>query len=359
MFSGPEEGENMRRQYGTGSVVKLHQSNGQESRYWYIFYNVDGRQIRESAKTESKMEAERLLQRRMGESGLGMKPEQDIKGVKYENIRDAWLATNHEHDHHVDHLDRFFGGRRVISIDSDLLRAYIDYRRKGGAADETIRRGLNNLRAMMNLARKEGKIRNDDVPFFPMAALKPGKIRKGFLEPAAFAKLLVHLPENLRPLVSFLYFTGCRKGAALKITWDMVEKDCSAINMPGEITKSGDPLVLPLTGWGLKDVAALLRKQFRTDGRVFDTRNLRVEWNKACVAAGLGTMAGRLRTGLTIHDMRRSAVRNLTRAGVSRSVAMEISGHKTEHIFERYNITDSSDVAAALEKVGKYAARKV
>jgi integrase len=343
-----------KRQYGTGSVIKLP-----GSRFWYILYRVNGRQIRESSKTESKMEAEKLLQKRMGETGLGIRPEQDVKGVKYENIRDAWLASNKNGYGAIKHLDQFFGGRRVISIDTDLLRVYIDHRRKGGAADETTKRSLNDLRAMMNQARKEGKLRAADVPNFPMAALRPGKIRKGFVEPAAFEKVKNALPEALRPLVTFLFVTGCRVGAARQITWEMVSKDCSEISLPGAITKSGEPLVLPMTGEGLRDVAAILRKKFRTDGPVFDTTNLRVEWNKACVAAGVGTMAGRHRTGLTLHDLRRSAVRNLIRAGVSRTVAMAISGHKTEHVFERYNITDTSDVAAALERVGKYAARKV
>jgi len=343
-----------RRQYGTGSVIKL-----EGSRFWYILYRVDGRQIRESSKSESKMEAEKLLQKRMGESGLGLAPEQDVKNVKYENIRDAWLASNKNGYGAIKHLNAFFAGRRVISIDTDLLRVYIDHRRKDGAADATTRRSLNDLRAMMNQARKEGKLRAADIPHFPMVALKAGKIRKGFVEPAQFEKVRKALPENLQPLVTFLYFTGCRIGAARQITWDMVSKNCDEISLPGTITKSGESLVLPLTGAGLKEVASLLRKRFRTDGGpVFDTTNLRVAWNKACVAAGLGTMAGRLRAGLTIHDLRRSAVRNLIRAGVSRTVAMAISGHKTEHVFERYNITDSSDVRAALEKVGKYASNK-
>src|SRR5580704_18887888 len=74
-----------KRQYGTGSVVKL-----EGSRFWYILYRVDGKQIRESSKSESKMEAEKLLQKRMGEAGMGKKPV-NVKGLKYDDIRDAWV----------------------------------------------------------------------------------------------------------------------------------------------------------------------------------------------------------------------------------------------------------------------------
>ena len=48
-------------------------------------------------------------------------------------------------------------------------------------------------------------------------------------------------------------------------------------------------------------------------------------------------------------------MRNLTRAGVPRGIAMAITGHKTEHVFERYNIVDTDDVREALVRVGEYA----
>jgi intergrase/recombinase len=55
--------------------------------------------------------------------------------------------------------------------------------------------------------------------------------------------------------------------------------------------------------------------------------------------------------GLTIHDLRRSVVRNLIRAGVSRAVAMSITGHKTERVFKRYNITFPDDIREALPRL--------
>jgi integrase len=58
--------------------------------------------------------------------------------------------------------------------------------------------------------------------------------------------------------------------------------------------------------------------------------------------------------GLTPHDFRRSAARNLIKADVDRRIAMKITGHKTEHIFERYNIKTTDDVREALIKVGQF-----
>lgn len=155
-------------------------------------------------------------------------------------------------------------------------------------------------------------------------------------------------------------------GAALKITWGMVNRDCSEIELPAEITKNNEPLTLPLVGDGLKDVAAYLRKQFRRaskpifaigkdDSKTRGKEAYRYHWNKACHQLGLGTFDRKSRrySGLRPHDMRRSAIKNMMRAGVPRNVAMSISGHKTESVFNRYHIVETTDIRKALEMTGE------
>ncbi|MEE8175584.1 MAG: hypothetical protein V3T97_03155, partial [Gemmatimonadota bacterium] len=51
--------------------------------------------------------------------------------------------------------------------------------------------------------------------------------------------------------------------------------------------------------------------------------------------------------------MRRTAVRNLERASVSRSVAMKLTGHKTEAVYRRYAIADSAALAEGVEKLAR------
>jgi integrase len=69
----------------------------------------------------------------------------------------------------------------------------------------------------------------------------------------------------------------------------------------------------------------------------------RKPWLAACTAAGL--------PGLLIHDLRRSAVRNMEQAGVSRSVAMKLTGHKTEAVYRRYAIVSQADLEEAARRL--------
>jgi integrase len=84
---------------------------------------------------------------------------------------------------------------------------------------------------------------------------------------------------------------------------------------------------------------------------VFDGTNLTKRWHAACVAAKLGSLNEGRYTGLLVHDLRRSAIKNLLQAGVSEKVAMTISGHKTRAVFDRYNIADEMDVLTAMRQV--------
>ena len=46
-------------------------------------------------------------------------------------------------------------------------------------------------------------------------------------------------------------------------------------------------------------------------------------------------------------------MRAFERAGVSRSVAMQLTGHKTESVYRRYALVSEGDLGAGIEKLGQ------
>ena len=169
--------------------------------------------------------------------------------------------------------------------------------------------------------------------------LKEPPPRKGFVIRGQFEHLLSKLPAQLRPLVTFLYYCGVRVGEAVQIEWSQVDLQGALIRLEREQTKTSEPRVVPLP-----DVLIdALKRVKKKEGLVFDDTNLREEWTKAVAAAEM--------PGLLVHDLRRSAIRNLIAAGVPEKVAMSISGHKTRAVFDRYHIVDATDVVNAMNKL--------
>ncbi len=207
------------------------------------------------------------------------------------------------------------------------------------------------LRRMFYLAKQEGKLQS--IPYFPM--LKENPPRKGFLTYEQFQQLLAALAEQLHDIISLLYATGCRLGEATKIRWSQVDLDAGLIRLGGEQTKTAQPRIVPLPDVLVNSLRQQSRQATPT-ARVFSVNDLRKAWIAACIKAGFGRLeelpgGGQRYDGLIVHDMRRSAIRKMVRAGVSDVVSMKISGHKTRAVFDRYNITSEEDVRHAIGRV--------
>ena len=360
-----------KRERGQGSI-----GNVPGSRFLYIwYYDNAGKQHRESTKSTLRSVAQEMLTQRLAAMGRGERSPRELK-IRYEEMRSILInnyrenkigelveetengaTTTYVKGTGMKELDPFFKRMRLDQIDTDVLRSFREHRRKD-VGDTTINRNLAMLRRMMVLTVREKKLQFT-MPYFPMTS-EAGNTRKGFLKPEQFAELRNAMPERLRPLVTFLYTVGCRIGAAKKIIWGWVDLKEQVIEIPEGVVKNDEPLTVPID----PELLPMLRKMFRKTGApVFDTTNFRKEFEKACVAVGLGKLVtmksakGYTYTkyeGLIPHDFRRSAVRNMTRAKVSTAVAMSITGHKTDHIFRRYNITDVEDKKEAAKKVAEY-----
>ena len=183
--------------------------------------------------------------------------------------------------------------------------------------------------------------------------------------------MLKHLPKPLRPVVEFAYITGWRAHSeVLPLQWRQVNFAAGEVKLDAGTTKNGEGRTFPMTA----DLRALLKRQhaeherlkkagqiepwvfFRmvAEGRGGKKKPQAIvrfdkSWKNACTAAGC--------PGRIPHDMRRSAVRNLVRAGIAERVAMMMTGHKTRSVFERYNIVSDGDLKDAALKLDACSSR--
>ena len=139
------------------------------------------------------------------------------------------------------HLLPYFGGRRLSSITTADVNAFILKRQKDvmvvGEDDERherrysngeINRELTTLKRILNLARQNGKLMH--VPHVPM--LKERNVRTGFFEREQIERILARLPPAIRPAVHFAYITGWRiPSEVLKLQWRHVDFEARVVRL--------------------------------------------------------------------------------------------------------------------------------
>jgi integrase len=328
---------------------------------WWIKYYRNGKPFRETSRSRKVRDAKALLRNREADTGpfnlLGPAAER----VRFEEIADDFLneykANNRKSfvwakRRTEQHLKPFFAGLRVPEITTERVRAYRTKRQVEGASNGSVNRELAALKRMFNLAATTTPPKVFHVPHIPM--LRESNVRKGFFEHSEYLALRRELPAHLRPVLTFGYYTGARLGEILSLRWRQVDLRVKTVYLDPGTTKNDQPRTIPLTRELLKSLKALKRIHDRNQPDsewVFTRRGKRIRtfyvaWGSAC---GRADVKGRL-----FHDLRRTAVRNMIRAGVPERVAMLISGHKTRSIFDRYNIVSERDLQEAARRLDTF-----
>jgi len=187
--------------------------------------------------------------------------------------------------------------------------------------------------------------------------------------------LVAGLPHALQDFTRFAYLTAWRRGEIATLRWSDVDRAGAVIRLRPEHSKNGRGRTVAIEG----DLGAIIER--RAEARVIPgkagapdrvaelvfhrggkaIRDFRGAWAAACIEAGLYRVDGTNENGTErrvptrlFHDLRRSGVRNMVRAGVRERVAMEVSGHKTRAIFDRYNITSEDDLRDAMRRTTAY-----
>ena len=328
---------------GTGRIFK-------RKSIWWIDFSFRGRRNRESSGSSRKKDAQLLLRKRIEEMGRGRVVGPDAERLSYEDletiIRNNYIKKERRSTERLEAslkaLRSFFGGQMALDITTDRADAYIAFRKRHGRANSTIRNEVNALRRALRLAYQAGKL--PAIPHIEPPSVTA--VRKGFLTGREVEAIISHLPDPLGAVVRFAHLTGWRKGEVLSLRWSRVDFDHGTVRLEPGDTKNSEgrefpfrplPQLQHLLGERRRSTRELERKTgriiphvFHRDGR--PVKNMFKAWQTACERAGVA--------GAWFHDLRRSAVRNLERAGVPQSTAMKLTGHLTASVYRRYAIAD-------------------
>ena len=312
---------------------------------YYIAYRWDGREYRESARSSDRAAAARLLATRLDErrgSGAPVAPTFDVMARWYlDDYGVRRLRTLDTARGRVANLTKAFGGWPAPAITIEAIRDYQRTRRAAGAAAATVNRETSALSRMFQLAVRSRQL--EERPAFPERLEENGP-RQGFFEHGEYTAVRRYLPAPYQDVLDFAYYSGWRKREILGLRWDEVDERGGVVRLSPARSKTRVGRVLPIS----PPIGAVLARRRATrragESQVFrrdavTVRAWRRAWPAACRQAGV---PGRL-----LHDCRRTTARNLVRAGVPERVAMELTGHKTRAIFDRYCIVNEADLHQA------------
>jgi integrase len=365
----PKEGR--ARMRGQGRIYRQR-----KSRFFWIAYCHGGEEIRESSGSYKEADAKRLLKKRLGEILSDR-----FVGPQEERVSFSALLDLHVRDYELNgrknltslkgnlkHLREAFGLDRAVEVTEARIERYKEERLKGGPADKdgkqhpppaapaTVNRELSALNRAFVLGVDQKLISSKPK----VKKLREDNAKEGFVSRSEFEAICAHLPDYLQDFARFAFLTGWRKGEVSSLSWADVDLAGRTLRLRGRRAKSGKRRHVALEGdlLALAERRRAARSFARSDGTkglselVFHyggglpIKDFRKAWDSARTKANL--------PDLNFHDFRRSAVRNLVRSGVSQAVAMAITGHATDSVFRRYDITSDEDLREAVLKVQAY-----
>jgi integrase len=333
------------------------------SAVWWIRFRQHGQPVRQSTETRSERTARAILRQQEGRVALSIpivpKADKLTLSDAATLIRNDYASNGYKSADTVDlrlaHLlNHFDGASRLARITTGDLEQYKAARLDAKAAPSTINREIAVLGRMATLAKRQYGL----IAPFHVAKLEERGTRVGFFEDEQFQAVLQqlgHRPE-LAALVRAARLTGWRRSELTSRQWRHVDFTAGWLRLEPEETKNRDGRMFPL----IPELRAVLEQQRarveamqRAMGRVIPwifvrdngapVRDFKRAWTTARRRAGI--------PGKLFHDFRRTAVRNLIRAGIPETVAMKLSGHRTRSVFSRYAIVEEGMLREAGDRL--------
>lgn len=247
------------------------------------------------------------------------------------------------------HLRAFFGSRIAQQVTAKQVRDYVALREKAGRKPATINRDLESLRAAYELGKEEDLVQTRPA----IKKLEEQNVREVFLEREQYMALRDAFDrEAIRLFYVIAFHTGWRASHIMALKWEHVDFEQGLLNppikqAPNKKTGTAAPLY-----WDLRpqlEKAKMSRDRdspeceylIQSGGKRVLT--YRAAWARACRLAGL--------PHLHVHDLRRTAARNMMQVLKTEEGVLKIVGWKTRQMLLRYNIVSKKDIVDAGRKL--------
>jgi integrase len=219
---------------------------------------------------------------------------EDIRADYTVNAR----ASKEDLEYRLNHLLSCFDHLKARELGTDFIKQYIAQRQQEKAANATIKREMAALKRMFNLGIQAEKIHRK--PYIP--SLTENNVRKGFFEYAEFLRFRNAIADDLKPLITFAYYTDWRTGEIIKLQWNQVDLEGRTVRLEPSMTKNKEGRVIVLDGELLQVIEAQWEKRKITEipgqgtalirSYVFHRRgrpikDFREAWAVACKEVGL------------------------------------------------------------------------
>ena len=333
------------------------------SRFYWIAPWIGSRQVPQSSGETDYDRAARKLKILEGKiaanAPITARTDRDSLEALLELVKTNYSIKGRATLHNVDgwirlHIVPLIGNLPTQKVTSAVLSDYIQARQIQKAANASINRELAVIKRAFRLGMRAGTVSH--VPFVEM--LPEAEPRSGYFTEEAFRSVLRHTDrQDLKDILVCCYYTGWRIKSVLAMEWRNVDFARDVIGLTTHQTKNRKATVFPLAPFPeLKAMLeerhrltkALERSKGRVIARVFH-RDGRPVLDISHAWEGARDRAGQ--PGRIVHDLRRTAVRNLKRDGWSDTDIMNMVGLKTLSMLIRYNITTEDDILRKAERM--------
>jgi integrase len=342
-------------------------------RYWVDYRLPDGRQKREAVSGENinpysiddarAFQSKRIVQKRENKI-FDIKPDSKMT---FQELSDWYLGLEKVKSLSsywrvkicLKNFNVIFGNIIASQIKPADLENYQAKRKAEGRADKTIDDEVGQAQTIVTKAFNNDIISGDTLKTFKRVnkLLKRNKnVRTRVLSSNEYKRLFDKVPHHLKGIIATAYYTGMREGEILNLTWPKVSLKERMIKLEASDTKDKEPRVIPICD-NLYKVLKILPKAlhdphaFLNEGKPIKSINKALR--TACEKTGI-TWGRFVKDGFVFHDLRHTFNTNMRKAGVPESVIMQITGHSTREMFDRYNTIDTEDTRRAIDQLQNF-----